>query len=87
PDDFGIDVEITIRKHHLPHQFPEEAIAQAKGIPLEIPASEIALRKDFRELPIVTIDGETARDFDDAVFVERLPNGNWRLEHSRHCDP
>lgn len=80
PGDFGIDVEITIRKHHLPHQFPEEAIAQAQAIPAEIPAKEIARRKDFRELPIVTIDGETARDFDDAVFVERLPNGNWRLD-------
>ena len=67
PDDFGVDVEITIRKHHLPHRFPEEAIAQAKDVQLEIPASEIAKRKDFRDLPIVTIDGETARDFDDAV--------------------
>jgi len=80
PGDFGIDVEITIRKHHLPHQFPDEAISQAQAIPAEIPAKEIAKRKDFRELPIVTIDGETARDFDDAVFVERLPNGNWRLD-------
>ncbi len=80
PDDFGVDVEITIRKHHLPHRFPEEAIAQAKEYPAEIPAEEAARRKDFRGLPIVTIDGETARDFDDAVFVERLPNGNWRLD-------
>jgi len=80
PGDFGIDVEITIRKHHLPHKFPEEAIAQAKDVALEVPAAESAKRKDFRSLPIVTIDGETARDFDDAVFVERLPNGNWRLD-------
>jgi len=80
PDDFGVDVEITIRKHHLPHRFPEEAIAQAREYPAEIPAEEAARRKDFRGLPIVTIDGETARDFDDAVFVERLPNGNWRLD-------
>ena len=43
PDDFGVDVEITIRKHHLPHRFPEEAIAQAKDVLLEIPASEIGL--------------------------------------------
>lgn len=80
PDDFGVDVEIIIRKHHLPHRFPEEAIVQAKDIPTEIPAAEIARRKDFRAMPIVTIDGETARDFDDAVYVERLPNGNWRLD-------
>jgi ribonuclease R len=80
PDDFGIDVEVTIRKHHLPHRFPEEALAQAKEVPLEIPPAEIARRKDYRALPIVTIDGETARDFDDAIYVERLPNGNWRLD-------
>ncbi|HEU0123123.1 MAG TPA: VacB/RNase II family 3'-5' exoribonuclease [Bryobacteraceae bacterium] len=80
PGDFGIDVEITIRKHHLPHQFPEDVIEQASAIPAEIPAAEIAKRTDFREMPIVTIDGETARDFDDAVYVERLPNGNWKLD-------
>lgn len=80
PGDFGVDVEITIRKHHLPHRFPEEAIAQARDVPMEIPAAEIAKRKDFRHMPIVTIDGETARDFDDAVYVERLPNGHWKLD-------
>jgi ribonuclease R len=80
PGDFGIDVEITIRKHHLPHRFPEEAAAQAREIVREIPAVELTRRKDYRSLPIVTIDGETARDFDDAVLVERLPNGNWRLD-------
>ncbi|MBI2690004.1 MAG: VacB/RNase II family 3'-5' exoribonuclease [Acidobacteria bacterium] len=80
PDDFGVDVEITIRKHHLPHRFPDEAIAQAKDVPLTIASAEIARRKDYRALPIVTIDGETARDFDDAVYVERLPNGHWRLD-------
>lgn len=80
PDDFGVDVEIVIRKHHLRHQFPPETVAEAEGIPLEIPASEAARREDFRALPIVTIDGETARDFDDAVLVERLDNGNFELQ-------
>ena len=79
PDDFGIDVEILIRAHHIPHQFPEDVLEQARAIPGPIPADEIAKRRDFREYDIVTIDGETARDFDDAVWVERLPNGHWAL--------
>jgi ribonuclease R len=80
PDDFGIDVEITIRKHHLPHQFPSEVIDQAQRVPLTIGKAELEGRRDFRDLPIVTIDGETARDFDDAVHVERLANGNYTLQ-------
>ena len=80
PDDFGVDVEIIIRKHHLRHLFPEEVVAEAEGISLEIPAQEVARREDFRLLPIVTIDGETARDFDDAVLVNRLDIGNFELQ-------
>ncbi len=80
PDDFGIDVEILIRAHHIPHRFPEDVLAQARSIPGPIPSGELAGRRDFRELDIVTIDGETARDFDDAVWVERLDNGNYALQ-------
>ena len=79
PDDFGIDVEIVIRKHHLPHQFPPEVVEQAEQIPHVISTAELAGREDFRAYDIVTIDGETARDFDDAVWVDRLPNGNYAL--------
>ena len=79
-DDFGIDVEIIIRKHHLPNRFPQRVIDEAQGITHVVSAVEIAGRRDFRELPIVTIDGETARDFDDAVLVDRLPNGNYALQ-------
>src|SRR5581483_6199989 len=79
-DDFGVDVEIMIRKHHLPHEFPPEAIEQARQIPHEISQAELDKRRDFRSLDIVTIDGETARDFDDAVWVERLPNGHFALQ-------
>ncbi len=79
PDDFGVDVEIIIRAHHIPHQFPQAVLEQARAIPREIPDTEIARRRDFRSFEIVTIDGETARDFDDAVWVERLPNRNWAL--------
>ncbi|HEY3975614.1 MAG TPA: VacB/RNase II family 3'-5' exoribonuclease [Candidatus Sulfotelmatobacter sp.] len=78
-DDFGVDVEITIRKYHLPHHFPEAALREAQDTLAVIPAAEVARRRDFRGLPIVTIDGETARDFDDAVHVRMLPNGNFEL--------
>ncbi len=80
PDDFGIDVEIVIRKHHIPHRFPPEVLDQAQRIEETIPADEIARRRDFRALDIVTIDGETARDFDDAVWAERLPSGSFALQ-------
>ena len=79
-DDFGVDVEITIRKFHLPHHFPAAALEEAQDTPATIPAEELRRRHDFRGLPIVTIDGETARDFDDAVYVHMLPNGNFELQ-------
>ncbi|MEI9814819.1 MAG: ribonuclease R [Acidobacteriota bacterium] len=80
PGDFGIDVEILIRAHHIPHEFPEDVLEQARSLPGSIPPEEIAKREDFRAMDIVTIDGETARDFDDAVWVEPLPNGHWALQ-------
>jgi len=79
PDDFGVDVEIVIRKHHLPHRFPPEVVEQAQHAPDAIAERELAGRRDFRSFDIVTIDGETARDFDDAVWVDHLPNGNYAL--------
>jgi ribonuclease R len=79
-DDFGVDVEITIRKFHLPHHFPPATLEEAQQISPTIPAHELLRRRDFRSLPIVTIDGETARDFDDAVLVRMLPNNNFELQ-------
>ncbi|MFZ0952031.1 MAG: VacB/RNase II family 3'-5' exoribonuclease [Candidatus Sulfotelmatobacter sp.] len=79
-DDFGVDVEITIRKFHLPHHFPAATLEEAQDIPAIIPATELRHRRDFRNLPIVTIDGETARDFDDAVTVRHLTDGNFELQ-------
>jgi ribonuclease R len=79
-DDFGVDVEIIIRKFHLPHRFPAEVLDEAQRAESVIPAREARPRRDFRALPIVTIDGETARDFDDAVTVHRLENGNYELQ-------
>jgi len=78
-DDFGVDVEIMIRKYHLPHRFPSGVLEEARAIPEEIAERELR-RRDYRDLPIVTIDGETARDFDDAVLVRKLENGHWELQ-------
>ena len=80
PGEFGVDVEIIIRKYHLPHKFSPEAQRAAEAIPQSVPAEAAAGRRDFRALPIVTIDGETAKDFDDAVAVLPLPNGTYELQ-------
>src|SRR6185437_11729087 len=84
PDAFGVDVEIVIRKHHLPHTFPTKVIAEAheraRESVAQVDVEELERREDFRGLPIVTIDGETARDFDDAVLVRALANGNTELQ-------
>ena len=77
--DPGVDIEVVIRKYHIPHRFPDEVLAQAESIPLEIDPAELTSRVDLRDRSIVTIDGETAKDFDDAVEVIRLDNGNFRL--------
>jgi len=78
-NDFGVDVEMVIRKHHLPRVFPDAVLAEAREVARFDPAIA-ARRRDFRELPIVTIDGETARDFDDAVLVRRGEDGVWELQ-------
>jgi ribonuclease R len=79
-NDFGVDVEIIIRKFHLPHRFPVEVLQEAQQFDPVIPSSELRHRRDYRSLPIVTIDGETARDFDDAVTARRMSNGNFELQ-------
>ncbi len=79
-DEFGVDVEIMIRKFHLPHRFPPAVLAEASAQPQYISRREREGRRDFRSLPIVTIDGETAKDFDDAVYVERRADGNYLLQ-------
>src|ERR1017187_3925695 len=78
--DFGVDVEIMIRKFHIPHRFPPEVLEEAQAIASDIPPETLRHRRDYRQLPIVTIDGETARDFDDAVHVRQLENGNYELQ-------
>ena len=78
-DDFGVDVEMMIRKHQLPRAFPENVLAEARAV-AHLDEEEIATRQDFRSLPIVTIDGETARDFDDAVLVIEREGGGYELQ-------
>jgi ribonuclease R len=80
PGALGVDIEIIIRKHHLPHSFAGDVLSEAARLAKPVTELERAWREDFRHLPIVTIDGETARDFDDAVYVERRSDGGWNLQ-------
>jgi ribonuclease R len=79
PDDFGVDVEMMIRKHQLPRIFPENVLAEARRV-AHLDEEEANSRRNFRGLPIVTIDGETARDFDDAVLVIEREDGGFELQ-------
>src|ERR1700686_1214336 len=80
PGDLGVDIEIIIRKHHLPHTFSAAVLQEAARRAVPVTEVEREGREDFRNLPIVTIDGETAPDFDDAVYAERRPDGGWHLQ-------
>jgi ribonuclease R len=76
--DSGMEIEIALRKHKLPYEFNKAAIKLAEGYPKLVQPSDYKDRIDLRELPLITIDGETARDFDDAVYAEPQGKG-WRL--------
>ncbi|WP_078555707.1 ribonuclease R [Bacillus alkalicellulosilyticus] len=78
-NDPGIDILSIIHKHGLPGEFPEDVIHQAESVPDKISEDEIGKRRDLRDKTIVTIDGADAKDLDDAVNVERLDNGNYKL--------
>ncbi|HET7061766.1 MAG TPA: ribonuclease R [Nitrosospira sp.] len=71
----GMEIEIALRKHDLPHQFPLEVEKLSAKFPAEVQKRELKKREDLCHLPLVTIDGETARDFDDAVYCERDEEG------------
>ncbi len=76
--DSGMEIEIALRKHKLPHEFSPAAVRQAENLPKLVQPADYKGRMDLRELPLITIDGETARDFDDAVYAEPQGKG-WRL--------
>ena len=71
----GVDIEIVLRSHGLPPRFPEQVIEESEAFPEEVAQDDLLGRRDFRDHRIVTIDGETAKDFDDAVEVERTAHG------------
>ena len=75
----GMEIDIALRDFELPHTWSVEALNQAESLGDKIPESAIEGRLDLRSLPLVTIDGEDARDFDDAVYAEQLKSGSWRL--------
>ncbi|MFU7515403.1 ribonuclease R [Clostridium sp. HCS.1] len=77
--DKGLDILTIIKKYGLPEEFPAKVLNYAENIEEEIPEKEYARRVDLRNLRMVTIDGEDAKDLDDAVSIERLDNGKFRL--------
>ncbi|WP_084284299.1 ribonuclease R [Clostridium lundense] len=77
--DKGIDILTIIKKYKLPEEFPAKVQSYAENLSEEIPQEEYERRKDLRNLKIVTIDGEDAKDLDDAVSIEKLSNGNYYL--------
>ncbi|HJV85790.1 MAG TPA: ribonuclease R [Noviherbaspirillum sp.] len=74
-DDPGMEIEIAVRKYGVPHEFSEAAKKQAAKLPNEVRQADLAERVDLRDIPLVTIDGEDARDFDDAVYCEPVKIG------------
>ncbi len=74
----GMEIEMAIRSHELPHQWPDELLKEIKPLKKEVPESAKEDRVDLRAIPLVTIDGEDARDFDDAVYCQKTPKG-WKL--------
>ncbi len=80
--DSGMEIEIALRKHKLPHEFTPVAIHQAESIPKLVQPADFKGRIDLRELPLITIDGETARDFDDAVYAEPIYENQPSLQPS-----
>ncbi|MGS2717455.1 ribonuclease R [Eionea flava] len=75
----GMEIDVAIRAHNLPHQWPAEVEVQASQLPDEVNEADKQGRVDLRDLPFVTIDGEDARDFDDAVYCETKKSGGWKL--------
>ena len=74
----GMEIEMAIRSHELPHVWPDELLEEIKPLTAEVPESAKVGRTDLRKTALVTIDGEDARDFDDAVFCQKTPKG-WKL--------
>lgn len=78
-DDPGMEVEIAVRKFDVPHEFSQEALGLAERLPDSVRPKDLKGRIDLRDVSFMTIDGEDARDFDDAVYAEPIPGKGWRL--------
>ena len=78
-DDPGVDILSVIKQFDLPIEFPDEVFEQIEGIGLDVKEEELQGRTDFRKMVTVTIDGDDSKDFDDAVSLEMMPNGNYKL--------
>ncbi len=78
-NDPGVDTEIILRKYGIPDEHPPEVVEEARRIGTAVKEKDMAGRTDFRDRKVVTIDGEHARDFDDAISIEKLKNGNYLL--------
>src|SRR5438445_1209920 len=78
-DDPGTDLKVIMAKYDLPDAFPEDVEAEAARVPTAVRAADTAGRTDFRGWETVTVDPETARDHDDAISLDRLPGGGWKL--------
>ena len=75
----GMEIDVAIRSHDIPHEWPQDVLKETQSFSSLVQEKDKAYRVDLRELPLITIDGEDARDFDDAVYCERKASGGWRL--------
>ncbi|NVK21230.1 MAG: ribonuclease R [Kangiellaceae bacterium] len=75
----GMEIEVAIRSHQIPHEWPQAVTEEVTELPVEVSQTDWQGRVDLRDLPLVTIDGEDARDFDDAVYCKKRTEGGWTL--------
>ncbi len=79
PGDHNVEIHSILAEYGLPYEFPAEVEAEAEKIPMEIPEDEVAKRRDMRKVTTFTIDPADAKDFDDALSLEKLKNGHWSV--------
>ncbi len=75
----GLEIDVALRSHDIPHEWPKAVEKQVRGFVEEVVEADLVGRKDMRDIPFVTIDGEDAKDFDDAVYAREHKRGNWTL--------
>ena len=75
----GLEIDVALRSHDIPHEWPKAVEKQVRGFVEEVVEADLVGRKDMRDIPFVTIDGEDAKDFDDAVYAHEHKRGNWTL--------